>query len=52
MFMGTTVFEIAGGSGRPPPPWYKVWVQKGLVQEGLKENLNFLYMVSLKLTLI
>ena len=34
--MGATVFEIAGGSARPPPPpWYKVWVPKGLVQEGL-----------------
>ena len=36
MFMGTTVFEIAKGEGVPAEPtWYKVWVPKGLVQEGL-----------------
>ena len=34
--MGTTVFEIAGGPADPSPqPWYKVWVPKDLVQEGL-----------------
>ena len=31
----STVSEIAGGSARPLPPWYKVWVPKGLVKEGL-----------------
>ena len=34
MSMGTTVFEIAGGLSNPP--WFNVWVPKGLVQEGLK----------------
>ena len=31
-FIGAAVFEIAGG------PWYKVWVPKGLVREGLKAS--------------
>ena len=35
MFMGATVFEIAGGLVDPPPV-YKVWALKGLVKEGLK----------------
>ena len=34
MFMAATVFEIAGGPA--DPPWYQVWVPKGLAQEGLK----------------
>ena len=40
--MGATVFEIAGGvgggNGPADPPWYKVWVPKGLVQEGLNKD--------------
>ena len=35
MFMGTTVFEIAGGQAKPPTSWYQMWVPKGLIQEGL-----------------
>ena len=37
--MGATGFEIAGGVGSSPP-WYKVWVPKGLVQEGLKHSFS------------
>ena len=40
--MEATVYEIAGGGGgggegwSGRPAWYKVWVAKGLVKEGLK----------------
>ena len=36
--MGATVFEIAGGPA--DPSWYKVWVPKGLVKEGLMTIVN------------
>ena len=37
--MLATVFEIAEGRGScRPPPWYKVWVPKGLIKEGLSSR--------------
>ena len=43
-FIGATVYEIAGGSGRPPS--YKVWVPKGLVQEGFMTCFYLLIVVT------
>ena len=36
-FIEDAVFEIVGGWAADPP-WYKVWVPKGFVQEGLNRE--------------